>query len=157
MSSLVRGFFQKKPSLPVDYKNHVKQFLNIKTDNIIKWYDEFTGMGEVRKAQSRVLEEEQGFITAQNSRRKIFNELKNIQNQIKALNSELETTSKSEDKYLYLITQEHKLLKEEKVGLVNLYFHALYVSFFHYLNYGFVFLKTLFFKNLVLLSQYTGK
>ncbi|KAK6634085.1 hypothetical protein RUM44_004693 [Polyplax serrata] len=102
-------------------KNHLSNDASSKTgvlsqklDEIIKWYDEFTGMDEVRKAQSRVLEEERIFRKAQEIRRNYLVELNEIQTKIKELYAELDTVSRGDDKYIALVTMEHKLLKEEK-------------------------------------------
>nr|CAD7262310.1 unnamed protein product [Timema shepardi]CAD7572576.1 unnamed protein product [Timema californicum] len=71
-------------------------------------------MDEVRIAQNRVLEAESRFITAQENRRESNKTVSQIQNKLKDLYAELDNTNRGEERYVHLITQEHKLLKEEK-------------------------------------------
>ncbi|KAJ8870185.1 hypothetical protein PR048_029199 [Dryococelus australis] len=71
-------------------------------------------MDEVRLAQNRVLEAESKFIKAQEKRREANRQVAAVQNQLKELYAELDKTSRGEERYLHLITQEHKILKEER-------------------------------------------
>lgn len=103
----------------VHYK---KGFLSNKVDGISKWFDEFTGMHEVRIAQSRVLNEEQNFRKSQEVRRNVLGELNEIQKKIKDVYAELETINRTDEKYVTLVALEHKLLKEEKSALVSKHF-----------------------------------
>lgn len=82
-------------------------------DKVVSWYERVTGISEVRVAQDRVLESQKQFMTAQDKRRDISVELRTIQNKLKDIRNELLNTSRSEDRYIELVTQEHSLLKQE--------------------------------------------
>lgn len=82
-------------------------------DKVVSWYERVTGLSEVRVAQDRVLESQKQFMTAQDRRRDISVELRTIQNKLKDIRNELLNTSRSEDRYIELVTQEHSLLKQE--------------------------------------------
>lgn len=82
-------------------------------DKVVSWYERVTGIGEVRVAQDRVLDSQKQFMTAQDRRRDVSVELRSIQNKLKDIRNELLNTSRSEDRYIELVTQEHALLKQE--------------------------------------------
>lgn len=82
-------------------------------DKVVSWYERVTGIGEVRVAQDRVLESQKQFMISQDKRRDIAVELRTIQNKLKDIRNELLNTSRSEDRYIELVTQEHALLKQE--------------------------------------------
>jgi hypothetical protein len=82
-------------------------------DKVISWYERVTGLSEVRVAQDRVLESQKQFMNAQDRRRDISVELRTIQNKLKDIRNELLNTSRSEDRYIELVTQEHTLLKQK--------------------------------------------
>lgn len=84
-------------------------------DKVVSWYERVTGLGEVRIAQDRVLESQKQFMTAQDKRREVSVELRAIQNKLKDIRNEILTTSRSEDRYIELVTQEHSLLKQENI------------------------------------------
>uniref|UniRef100_T1HAC4 Uncharacterized protein n=2 Tax=Rhodnius prolixus TaxID=13249 RepID=T1HAC4_RHOPR len=71
-------------------------------------------MDEVRMMQNRVIEAQDRFIAAQDRRREVGKELAGIQSKLKELHSELDTTSRGEERYLQLITEEHSVLKNER-------------------------------------------
>lgn len=82
-------------------------------DKVVSWYERVTGLSEVRVAQDRVLESQKQFMISQDRRRNVSVELRTIQNKLKDIRSELSNTSRSEDRYIELVTQEHTLLKQE--------------------------------------------
>lgn len=82
-------------------------------DKVVSWYERVTGLGEVRVAQDRVLESQKQFMNAQDKRRDVSVELRSIQTKLKDIRNELLNTSRSEDRYIELVTQEHLLLKQE--------------------------------------------
>lgn len=84
-------------------------------DKVVSWYERVTGLSEVRVAQDRVLESQKQFMNAQDKRRDVSVELRTIQNKLKDIRNELLNTSRSEDRYIELVTQEHALLKQENV------------------------------------------
>lgn len=82
-------------------------------DKVVSWYERVTGLSEVRVAQDRVLESQKQFMIAQDKRRDTSVELRTIQNKLKDIRNELLNTSRSDDRYIELVTQEHSLLKQE--------------------------------------------
>lgn len=82
-------------------------------DKVVSWYERVTGLSEVRVAQDRVLESQKQFMIAQDKRRDTSVELRTIQNKLKDIRNELLNTSRSDDRYVELVTQEHSLLKQE--------------------------------------------
>lgn len=112
------------------YKNDSKALSRVKTkfNEIVTWYENFTGLDEVRLAQNRVLEAEEKFIRAQEKRRECTVALSEVNNKLKELYAELDNTSRGEDKYVFLITQEHKLLKQEKAIQVSKFIYFFWKS-----------------------------
>lgn len=99
----------------VPYENNrALSYAKNKLGEFLTWYEHFTGLDEVKMAQNRVLEAEERFIRAQEKRRDATVSLSEINNKLKELYAELDNTTRGEDRYVYLIQQEHKLLKEEK-------------------------------------------
>ncbi|CAI6350768.1 unnamed protein product [Macrosiphum euphorbiae] len=84
-------------------------------DKVVSWYERVTGLSEVRVAQDRVLESQKQFMNAQDRRRDVSVELRTIQNKLKDIRNELLNTSRSDDRYIELVTQEHALLKQENL------------------------------------------
>lgn len=94
--------------------NTTESLVKKKLGQLLQWYEEFTGLDEVRMAQNRVLEAEAKFVTAQERRREASTLVSAIQSKLKDLWAELDNTSRGEERYVHLITQEHSILKEEK-------------------------------------------
>lgn len=88
-----------------------------KFGQLLLWYEEITGMDEVRIAQNRVLEAEEKFVSAQERRREASTLVAAIQSKLKDLYAELDNTTRGEERYVHLITQEHSVLKEEKAAV----------------------------------------
>lgn len=82
-------------------------------DKVVTWYERVTGLNEVRVAQDRVLESQKQFMIAQDRRRDVSIELRTIQTKLKDIRNELLNTSRSDDRYIELVTLEHSLLKQE--------------------------------------------
>lgn len=61
-----------------------------------------------------ILQAERRFIESQQGRRAHHRQVVLIQMELKKIRSELDRTSRGEDKYLELVTQEHKLVRDEK-------------------------------------------
>merc|ERR1712025_1090159 len=80
----------------------------------MKRYENFVGLTEVKAAQARVVECERKFIETQEMRREAQKMISDVQKRIKDIHLELEKTHRGEDRYLVLVTQEHRVLKEEK-------------------------------------------
>lgn len=79
----------------------------------MKRYENFVGLTEVKAGQALVVKEERLFIAAQEQRRENQTSLNDVQSQLKSLRTELERTPRGDDKYLELLTEEHKIIKEE--------------------------------------------
>lgn len=81
--------------------------------DVMKWYENLTGLDEIRMAQNKVIEVQERFATAQEKRRGVTLELNDLKNKIKDIQEELVSTPRGDERYITLITKEHKLLKEE--------------------------------------------
>jgi hypothetical protein len=101
-------------STPINGMNTSGNLAKRKFRALLQWYEEVTGMDEVRIAQNRVLEAEEKFISAQERRRESNKLVSAIQSKLKDLYAELDNTTRGEERYVHLITQEHSVLKEER-------------------------------------------
>jgi hypothetical protein len=81
---------------------------------LMKRYENFVGLTDVKNAQARVQKTEKLFITSQDDRRETQRLLNEVQGKIKNLHTELERTHRGEEKYLELVTLEHQVLREER-------------------------------------------
>jgi hypothetical protein len=97
--------------------NGTEGLVKKKFRQLLQWYEEVTGMDEVRIAQNRVLEAEEKFISAQERRREASTLVSAIQSKLKDLYAELDSTTRGEERYVHLVTQEHSVLKEEKAAV----------------------------------------
>lgn len=104
-------------SSPVHGINISENLVKRKFRELLQWYEEITGMDEVRTAQNRVLEAEGKFVSAQERRREASKLVSAIQSKLKDLYAELDNTTRGEERYVYLITQEHNILKEERTAV----------------------------------------
>lgn len=91
-----------------------KVFLAQKFKNVMVWYEEVTGLKEVRLSQEKVLKAEDRFIAAQDNRRDVSKQLAVVREKLKDIYAELEQTSRGEDRYVTLVTQENRVLKDER-------------------------------------------
>lgn len=64
----------------------------------MKWYEQLTGIDEIRIAQNKVIEAQDRFAAAQEKRREVTLELNDVKNKIKDLQEELSTTSRGEER-----------------------------------------------------------
>lgn len=94
--------------------NTAESLVKRKFEQLLQWYEGVTGLDEVRMAQNRVVEAEAKFVTAQERRRDATALVSAIQAKLKDLWAELDNTSRGEERYVHLITQEHSILKEER-------------------------------------------
>lgn len=97
--------------------NSTERLVRKKFRQLLQWYEEATGMDEVRIAQNRVLEAEEKFVSAQERRREASTLVSAVQSKLKDLYAELDNTTRGEERYVHLITQEHSVLKEEKAAV----------------------------------------
>ncbi|XP_054159545.1 mitochondrial potassium channel-like [Oppia nitens] len=81
-----------------------------------KWFDiyeDFIGVKEVRKTQEAVLKSESEFVGSTKARRDVQNQMIGLQEQLKQIRQKLDSTHRSDESYLTLITREHQFIKEE--------------------------------------------
>lgn len=78
-----------------------------------KQYENAFGIAEIRRMQERVLDAESGFVEITTQRKSIQDQIDALKNSVKGLRDKLESTPRQSDSYLDLITQEHKLLREQ--------------------------------------------
>lgn len=77
-------------------------------------YEEFIGVKTVRQAQEEVMRWEKKLSEAQLVRREKQSEINNLQSRLKEIHFDLDRTSRGEDKYLQLLTEEHQIIKKER-------------------------------------------
>ncbi|XP_067133843.1 mitochondrial potassium channel-like [Centruroides vittatus] len=90
-------------------------------EKINKWmksYEDFIGLTEMKETQLKVIQAEEKFMETQEKRREKQQFIQQIQLKLKDIHNELNKTSRGEDNYLNLITQEHAIIREEK-GLLE--------------------------------------
>ncbi|KHN78714.1 Coiled-coil domain-containing protein 51 [Toxocara canis] len=83
-------------------------------ESAIQYYEDFIGLTAVRKAQEEVIQCENHLSAAQKLRREKQTEIKSLQGRLKDIHTELDRTSRGEDKYLDLLTEEHSTIKRER-------------------------------------------
>ncbi|XP_003741044.1 coiled-coil domain-containing protein 51 [Galendromus occidentalis] len=93
--------------------------LEEKLTYIMRVYEEFIGLREVKLAQAKVIEAETKFKQAQERRMQQQQQMLNIQKSLREIHAELDKTARGEDRYLQLITKEHSLLKEDRALLAE--------------------------------------
>uniref|UniRef100_A0A914WSS1 Coiled-coil domain-containing protein 51 n=1 Tax=Plectus sambesii TaxID=2011161 RepID=A0A914WSS1_9BILA len=82
--------------------------------NLLQRYEDAIGLTAVKQAQEKVIAAENMFSSCQEKRREKQEEIKRIQYRLKEIHSDLDKTSRGEDRYLQLLTEEHKIIKEER-------------------------------------------
>lgn len=108
----VRVIFGATPSKP---RTPDEEWYYKRVSFWMKRYENFVGLTEVKAAQARVVERERKFIEQQELRREAQAKITDVQKKIKEIHAELEKTHRGEDRYLVLVTQEHQVLKDEKL------------------------------------------
>ncbi|XP_055640556.1 mitochondrial potassium channel-like [Toxorhynchites rutilus septentrionalis] len=78
------------------------------------FYDEFSGMSEVKVAQNKVIEIQNQLQLVQERRRHILLELTLIRKQLQDLHVEVQKTVRGEHRYVELIKEEFEVLAREK-------------------------------------------
>uniref|UniRef100_A0A0N5AS41 Coiled-coil domain-containing protein 51 n=1 Tax=Syphacia muris TaxID=451379 RepID=A0A0N5AS41_9BILA len=84
---------------------------------VVQRWEDFFGLTAVRIAQEQVIQCEKRLNEAQKNRRQKQAELKKLQNHLKDLHSELDRTSRGDDRFLQLLTEEHAAIKKERILL----------------------------------------
>lgn len=121
-SSLIRKPNQiwKPPDYLVTYKKTSEDYLKEKFNNAVSFYQEFTGLRELREAQCRVLVATEMLKDAQDRRRDAKNPLADTQKRLQEIQQELRNTPREDDRYIMLIRDEHGLMKDLRVLQVRL-------------------------------------
>ncbi|CAL2040208.1 unnamed protein product [Caenorhabditis brenneri] len=98
------------------YSTNVQEIgkVRAKIDQYVDVYEEFIGVKTVRQAQEEVMKWERKLSEAQLVRREKQAEINNIQSRLKEIHFDLDRTSRGEDKYLQLLTEEHQIIKKER-------------------------------------------
>uniref|UniRef100_A0A0K0D5X8 Coiled-coil domain-containing protein 51 n=1 Tax=Angiostrongylus cantonensis TaxID=6313 RepID=A0A0K0D5X8_ANGCA len=86
-------------------------------DALVSSYEDFIGVKAVKEAHAGVMMWEEKLSRAQLARRDKQAEIKSLQSRLKEIHAELDRTSRSEDKYLHLLTEEHAAIKKERILL----------------------------------------
>lgn len=86
---------------------------------LMKAFEDFMGITEVKQAQEKVFQAEKKFAHSQSDRRVQQNLIQNIQYRLKDVHLELDKVSRGEDRYLKLVTKEHAIIKEETTALAE--------------------------------------
>lgn len=105
-----RNFTETFPSIGPQFSI----YMNKKISDILSWYERFSGLNEVRIAQNKVIEAGEKLAKMQEERKFASEALLNVQRKLKEIHAELDNTKRGDDQYVILITEEHKLLKEER-------------------------------------------
>lgn len=87
--------------------------LNQNLNWINRQYENAFGIAEIRRMQKKVLDAESGFVEITTQRKSIQDKIDALKDNIKSLRDKLESTPRQSDSYLDLITQEHRLLREQ--------------------------------------------
>lgn len=66
----------------------------------MKWYENLTGLDEIRMAQNKVIEVQERFATAQEKRRGVTLELNDLKNKIKDIQEELVSTPRGDERLI---------------------------------------------------------
>ncbi len=85
----------------------------------MKWYEQLTGIDEIRSAQNRVIEAQGRFAAAQDKRREVTVELNDVKNKIKDLQEELATVSRGEERLAAFLIFLNLFLKRPCVSSNN--------------------------------------
>ncbi|ETN75947.1 hypothetical protein NECAME_12019 [Necator americanus] len=118
-------------SVPVAAPTSAVGGLRAKIESWVETYEDFIGIKAVKEAQEGVMlvcfasdptsflsRWEQKLSEAQLARRNKQMEIKSLQSRLKEIHTELDRTSRGEDRYLHLLTEEHALIKKER-GLLE--------------------------------------
>lgn len=120
-STLIRKPNQiwKPPDYLVTYKKTSEDYLKEKFQNAVSFYQEFTGLRELREAQCRVLVATQMLKDAQDRRRDAKTPLADTQKRLQDIQQELRNTPREDDRYIMLIRDEHGFMKDLKILQVS--------------------------------------
>ncbi|KAJ1355271.1 hypothetical protein KIN20_012607 [Parelaphostrongylus tenuis] len=114
---IIPRLFRAVSSVPVASSSTAFTGLRHRIDALVSSYEDFIGVKAVKEAHAGVMMWEEKLSEAQIARRNKQAEIKSLQSRLKEIHAELDRTSRSEDKYLHLLTEEHATIKKERVLL----------------------------------------
>lgn len=103
--------FQHKSSALTSPKSLVNLF-NDRLDWLNSHYDRITGVSELRQIHVKIIEAESRYKDTTKKRKSCQDQIDDLSGKVQAVRDKLDTTNRSSDSYLRLITTEHQLLKE---------------------------------------------
>ena len=106
-----KDHFTKSKILSADGEE--EHWYSARVNFMMKRYEDYIGLTDVKNAQVRVQKTEKLFVKSQDDRRETQRLINEVDGKIKNIRTELERTYRGDDKYLELVTEEHQVLKEE--------------------------------------------
>ena len=108
-----KDHFNKSKILSADGEE--EHWYSARVNFMMKRYEDYIGLTDVKNAQVRVQKTEKLFVKSQDDRRETQRLINEVDGKIKNIRTELERTYRGDDKYLELVTEEHQVLKEEHI------------------------------------------
>lgn len=102
---------QHKSSALTSPKSLVNLF-NDRLDWLNSHYDRITGVSELRQIHVKIIEAESRYKDTTKKRKSCQDRIDDLSGKVQDVRDKLDTTNRSSDSYLRLITTEHQLLKE---------------------------------------------
>lgn len=107
-------FHNQSRSLNSDsIQNKMMVTLQDKLNIVNEHYERATGIADIRRIQSHVLEAECRFVDIAKQRKMCQDQMDNLKSRLSTVRDKLESTARSSEIYLQLVTDEHKLLREQ--------------------------------------------
>lgn len=105
--------FKNNPASQQKFPTHLTDTLRQNVDWFNGQYERVFGIDKIRQMQNRVLEAESEFVNITQERKLCQEKIENYKEEIKNIRDKLDITPRQSDNYLKLITEEHKLLREQ--------------------------------------------
>ncbi|XP_071476029.1 mitochondrial potassium channel-like [Diadema antillarum] len=84
-----------------------------RAEGLMKAYEQFIGISEVKSAQNRVAEVEQLFLEARRNVAEASKQVNGLQAELHTIRGKLDRTPRDDPKFLELATEEHRMLQNE--------------------------------------------
>lgn len=107
------------PESLVLYQKKSFDVIKTKFNAYLSWYEEFTGLRDLKEAQDRVIAATNMMKEAQDRRRHARVPLGEVQKRLQDFQPELRNMPRDDDRYMEMIKEEHLLLKQVKQLQVN--------------------------------------
>ena len=98
--------------------SNLSNTVQTKTNRLYAIYENYFGIKELKDIQLGVLTAEKVFADTSKARRDAQASILKLQDELKRLRQKLDSTNRADENYLLLLTEEHKLIKNE-VNLMN--------------------------------------